>query len=285
MEGRTWSRHEDLAVNIDDSAILMPGALPPLPRAAPVVKLTVVGGSGEGQKIEIHRPVAVLGDRRGCKVRLKHPEVSGIHCAIVNTGHRVFLRDLLSKHGTFLNDMKAEHELLDDGDVVRIGTWEFRVTIATASSEGLSDYTGVNFEPAPSAVGVQREDNGKLIKLPREVNLIGRKTGCDILLPDQHVSRAHALMFEYLGQPAIVDLFSENGCRINNARVGFAPLETGDVIEIEPFTLVVRIALPNPQVADNGQKAKTSPTRSGIAIAHHRDHITLDSLEVEHPSG
>lgn len=263
----------------------MPGSLPPLPRAAPVVKLTVVGGTGDGQKIEIHRPLAVLGNRRGCKVRLRHPQVSGVHCAIVNTGHRVFLRDLLSKNGTILNDRQAEHELLDDGDIVRIGTWEFRVSIATASSEGLNDYTGVNFEPAPSAVGLQRDDTGKLIKLPREVNLIGRKTGCDILLPDQHVSRAHALMFEYLGQPAIVDLFSENGFRINEARVGFAPLETGDVISIEPFTLVVRIALPNPQGAKNGQQTKTSATRSGIAIAHHRDHITLDSLEVDRPSG
>ncbi|MCH7721639.1 MAG: FHA domain-containing protein [Planctomycetes bacterium] len=272
-------------MNMDDSSIPMPGALPPLPRAAPVVKLTVVGGSSDGQKIEIHRPVAVLGVRRGCKVRLKHPQVSGVHCAIVNTGHRVFLRDLLSKNGTFLNDMKADHELLDDGDVVRIGSWEFRVTIETASADGINDYTGVNFEPAPSAVGVQRDDNGKLTKLPREVNIVGRKTGCDILLPDQHVSRTHALMFEYLGQPAVVDLFSENGMRINKARVGFAPLETGDVIEIEPFTLVVRVALPNPRISDNGQKDKTSPTRSGIATAHHRDHITLDSLELESPGG
>jgi len=272
-------------MGFDDSSILMPGALPPLPRAAPVVKLIVTAGPGQGQTIEIHRPVAVVGLRRGCKIQLKHPEVSGVHCAVVNTGHRVFLRDLLSRHGTFLNERQAEHELLDDGDLIRVAAWEFRVSIETASSDGLNDYTGVNFEPAPSAVGLQRGDNGKLAKLPREVNLIGRKTGCDILLTDRHVSRAHALMFEYLGQPAVVDLFSENGMRINQARVGFAPLETGDVLGIEPFTLIVRVALPNPRGSANGRSTKPSPTRSGIATAHQRDQVALDSIDLDTPGG
>ena len=78
--------------------------------------MTVLTGTGVGQSIVLRRAASVLGSGKGSKVRFKHGEVSRVHCVIVNTGEEILVRDLLSRNGTFLNGLRAEHERLEDDD-------------------------------------------------------------------------------------------------------------------------------------------------------------------------
>ncbi len=78
--------------------------LPTLPVGGSRVRLTSIRNDPDKQQsLNIRQPVTMIGSREGSKVRLRHPQVSSCHCAIVNTGVQVLLRDFGSRKGTYLN--------------------------------------------------------------------------------------------------------------------------------------------------------------------------------------
>ena len=44
----------------------------------------------------------------------------------------------------------------------------------------------------PSLTMLTGDCPGKVFRLDNDVMVIGKKTDCDIILPDQHVSKSHA---------------------------------------------------------------------------------------------
>ena len=208
---------------------------------APRVRLSVVRGVGAGQGILLRRVASIIGSSTGVKMLLRHPEVSGLHCAIVNTGGLVYVRDLQSRQGIFLNDLKAEHEVIQDGDVIKIRPWQLRVAILTPKVADTKDVTGLGLEPAPAAIALENLSNGQLTKLPREICLLGRRHTCDCFVDDRSVSRAHALVFNYHSQPVIFDLLSHNGTRVNGKSVCFSPIKSDDVLSVGGVDLRVRL--------------------------------------------
>ena len=54
------------------------------------------------------RRLSSFGSGQGCFVRLDSSKVSPTHCAIVNPGDRVILRDLASKTGTLVNGWEGD---------------------------------------------------------------------------------------------------------------------------------------------------------------------------------
>lgn len=225
------------------SANQLDGQRPPrLPKSAPKVKLTIVGGPGKGQLIELSRCVTLIGSRHGCKLQLKSPEVSAVHCAIVNTGDEVFVRDLASSNGTYLNDLPAVLEKLDDGDTIRVASWELRVEITAYLLDTASDMPHVSLEPEPSAFGVELNGSGKLVRMKRPIGVLGRRDSCDIVIKDKQVSRVHMLLFTYAGQPVFCDMLSNNGVVLEGQRLGFGLLHSGDAIQLGQ--LRIRMILP-----------------------------------------
>lgn len=206
------------------------------------MRLAVVAGPGAGQTIDLSRCVTLIGTRRGCKLLLKSSRISSVHCAIVNTGEDVYLRDLVSTTGTLLNSLKAQCEKIDDGDTIVVGDWELRVQISAYTVDTLSDLPHVSLEPGPAAFGVEVNGAGQLVKLTRPIGLVGRKPGCDVLIDDKRVSRAHMLLFTYLGQPVFYDLLSNNGVVLENRLEHFGVLHSGDMLTLGPKRL--RMILP-----------------------------------------
>jgi hypothetical protein len=61
---------------------------------------------------------------------------------------------------------------------------------------------------------------------------------CNSVLPDERVSRIHAMVLFKDGQYLLKDLNSSNGTYLNGQKIsGTPPLHAGDLIEIRPFTL------------------------------------------------
>ncbi len=271
------------------------GSRPPrLPKSAPKVKLTITSGPGSGQVIELTRCVSIVGTRSGCKIQLKSPEVSAVHCAIVNTGEDVYLRDLMSTNGTFLNDLKAKFEKLDDGDTIRVADWVLRVGITSYSLDTMSDLPHVTLEPGPEVFGVEVNGSGKMIKLDKAVGLVGRRPGCDVTLKDRQVSRAHMLLFTYKGQAVFCDLLSNNGVILEGSPSRFGVLHSGDRMKLGEHK--IRMVLPGvgrrPQgktgsgtaMGTNGPSGTTSPTLiegtgSGTAVSMNNDNSDQVNLD------
>lgn len=211
--------------------------------SAPRVRLSVMRGPGEGAGVELRRVLSLIGSRERCKISLRHRGVAPVHCAIVNTGDGVFLRDLVTDSKTYLNDLPVECERLDDGDVIKIAQWEFLIKVTPPTNPADADAAGlVNLEPAQT-VALQAPDNGQLIKLRREVCVIGRRPGCDVLLQNDQISRAHALIASYLGQPTVFDLLSTHGVSLNNQPAVCAPIHSGDRLDLGATGLRVVIPL------------------------------------------
>ena len=224
---------------------------PLAPPNAKRVRASIFTGSGTGQSIELRRAVSLVGSRPGCKITLRHPEISPVHCAIVNTGDGVYVRDLLSQSGTYLNGLRAECEELTDGDIIRVGDWEVALEIRAPESDGSTGSSVLNLEPAPTVLALKSNNSGPLVKLRREVGLIGRKAGADLVLQDKQASRAHALVFLLNDQPAVCDLLSENGLLINGEQSRFGVIHSGDTLVLGSSK--VRVVIPSPTVqASNG---------------------------------
>lgn len=74
--------------------------------------------------------------------------------------------------------------------------------------------------------------DGRELTLDKDVTVIGRSSGCDIVLDDPNVSRRHAEVRRMGDGFSLVDLGSTNGTEVNGQRVGETSLMNGDVIGV-----------------------------------------------------
>jgi anti-anti-sigma factor len=95
------------------------------------VRLAVVTrGKWEGKRIPIVRSPFLIGRDPACHLRPASSLVSNQHCALTLRDGKVFVRDLGSTNGTFLNDkpVRGEQEL-QQGDALRIGPLDFDIEV------------------------------------------------------------------------------------------------------------------------------------------------------------
>lgn len=194
--------------------------------------LTLYPGTDHESQIRCRRVVTLLGSRRGCKFHLRHRRISPLHVAIVNDGNQVVAVDLVTPQGTYLNDLKLGHERLDNGDMLNIATWKLRVDLRDASDATNPGVDPVALEIAPSTVALEHVGTGRLLQPNRDVCVLGRQNGCDVVIDDTSVSRVHALLFNYFGHPTIFDMLSRNETFVNDEPVGFCVLKDKDIITI-----------------------------------------------------
>lgn len=97
--------------------------------------------------------------------------------------------------------------------------------------------------------------------------VIGRQTGCDVVLADQSVSRRHASISYKGGSWILSDLGSKHGSYLNGVHVPpgeSAPLNDTDVIRLGPFSF--RIGGPN----TNALMLTTNPDADVVGTRIHR---------------
>ena len=215
--------------------------VPQATEAAPRVRLVVKGGPHAGTATLCTRVVTLLGSRSGCKVTLHHPQIAPVHAALVNDGNQVLAIDLVTPRGTLLNGLKLEHERLSDGDVLTVGPWSFTAKIEQPSHVGDADVHPFDLEPTPRSVVLEHVETGRVMQPNRDLCIIGRRNGCDIVISDKQVSRVHALLLNYFGRPAVFDLLSHAGTKVNDTAVDFHLLADGDVITIGEARFKVRM--------------------------------------------
>ena len=99
--------------------------------------------------------------------------------------------------------------------------------------------------PEPESVRAGSRDRGVLLRVDGPSNgrvhsidgselVIGRGAAAEVQLPDEGVSRRHALLVHSRGHYFIQDLDSSNGTFLEGRRVRRAPLMEGDLIQFGP---------------------------------------------------
>lgn len=96
------------------------------------VSLVVVHGKPLNLEIPVG-PRLTIGRKPDCEVRPDSGIVSGYHCRIFNRPMGVYLVDLNSTNGTFLNGERVTGEVeMGDGDLLQVGQMVFRLQIYAA---------------------------------------------------------------------------------------------------------------------------------------------------------
>ncbi len=132
-------------------------------------------------------------------------------------------------------------------------------------------------------------------RLLTDAIIIGRIDTADLVLPDQDVSRKHALVERADGGWLLSDNGSANGTMVNGATVEQHRLADGDVLILGKFTLTFRMddAGDQPEYADTeAENAADSRTNPGGGLPPAPDPVvtaaapTLESVDgTAHPVG
>ncbi len=90
--------------------------------------LVVTGGEGAGTAYALTRERITLGRAAGNDIVLIDPQVSRRHAMIARRPEGFIVADLHSTNGTSINGHHIEEGLLDEGDVLTLGSTSFRFT-------------------------------------------------------------------------------------------------------------------------------------------------------------
>ncbi len=174
----------------------------------------------------------VIGREFGDILLREDLNVSRIHCALIAEGHNLYLEDLGSSNGTFLNGTRIQpqkHYPLSDGDTVQLGDTKIKVT-----------FKGLKAEDEERA-GTFLVSGELKQRLRRGENTIGRLPTNNIRIEDDpYLAREHASIF-IEESPAgddfiyIMDKHSSNGTFINEKKIVSGArirIKPGDILKL-----------------------------------------------------
>jgi len=223
------------------------------------VEMARVALEGPGGRIEIQGASATLGSDPSCAVRVADAHASHVHAQISRYGADVYVRDLGSHGGTWVNGVPVSAPIrLKNGDSVRIGVTTFVVRIEGAS--------GPASQVAPSAMEMSADGRphfevrsgqslGLSFALSETTSTIGSDPSSSIRLDDPSVSARHAFLKMHGPEWLIADAQSHAGTRRNGQPIApgqWVQLQEGDVVQIGEVLLVyttkaLRAAMPRSQ--------------------------------------
>jgi len=86
-----------------------------------------------GFSVEFTRPEMLVGRHSVADVRLRSPEVSRRHCRFVFSEGNWQVFDLSSMNGVWVNGLRVPHAILQNKDVLHIGSYDFEVEIGPST--------------------------------------------------------------------------------------------------------------------------------------------------------
>jgi S-DNA-T family DNA segregation ATPase FtsK/SpoIIIE len=98
--------------------------------AGKLITISVVAGASLAMERQMTQPLLTIGRvGGGSDYEIDDPQVSRLHCAIEVKTDAVFLRDLRSTNGTYLDEKRILSACLEHKSEFRIGTSTLRVSI------------------------------------------------------------------------------------------------------------------------------------------------------------
>lgn len=115
-------------------------------------KLQAITDEITGQEISVDRDMLV-GRHQDADVLLQAAEISRRHAALLLKDQLLWVQDLNSSNGTFINDIRIEQEKqLHDGDIVQFASFKFSVL---APAKEILDLPEIEAEPVQTAALTQ----------------------------------------------------------------------------------------------------------------------------------
>ncbi len=182
--------------------------------------------------------VLVLGKSPECDLIMLEGEISRQHAQIIhNSNNELYLVDLGSTNGTFVNGRKLEPGV----------PYQIKINDKISFSSSLGN--GITFDPdnftSKRAINQSKNASSDFREIPGTTDIIdklnrkskitiGRSSECDVVLPDQSsISRKHAVIEKRGKKFFLTDLGSMNGTFLNGKRIdGSVEVSETDAIYI-----------------------------------------------------
>ena len=105
-------------------------------------KLEIVCGNSKVNDLVLDHDIVTIGRKSDNNIQLNDTTVSSHHAKIINSPQNVYLLDLDSTNGTYVNGKVVREHILSEGDVIMVGVHKlFFEANATQESEELHDPT------------------------------------------------------------------------------------------------------------------------------------------------
>lgn len=127
--------------------------------------LAVETGTNAGSKHTVAADSVILGRGPGT-IQVEDKAASRRHSEIFRVGELCFIRDLESKNGTYLNEVKIQEEILKSGDRIRIGSTVY--LFADEDAEGLAEAVQFGDEKVKGETTFVSVPSGKKISPARQ---------------------------------------------------------------------------------------------------------------------
>lgn len=83
----------------------------------------------------VRHPISLVGSNAQCVLRLNDASVCGVHCSLIALPDGLWISDLHSDNGTWVNGERVVYQLLQQDDRVQIGEFCFRVDYAESPAD------------------------------------------------------------------------------------------------------------------------------------------------------
>jgi EAL domain-containing protein (putative c-di-GMP-specific phosphodiesterase class I) len=105
-------------------------------------RLQSAGDTDREWMVAIEPMPFIIGRGEECNLKLAGKWISRLHSEIRTSGEHLWIRDLGSKNGTFVNNEKIEQaELLSPGDTISIGNYRFNVKKVESKAASMAEET------------------------------------------------------------------------------------------------------------------------------------------------
>jgi pSer/pThr/pTyr-binding forkhead associated (FHA) protein len=183
----------------------------------------------EVARVPLKGPSMTIGRDASADVHLDNRALSRRHAQVEKRGAGIWIRDLGSQNGTFVNGERiSAPQPLSNQDLVEVGRYQIRV-------DGLEEARGDT--PVLSISGP--EGRHRFAMVGEEV-IIGRSPSCDISIGHKSISRKHLKICILGNEFTAEDMGSQNGTRLHGKRIrGATPFSPGDELQMSDYSVEV----------------------------------------------
>ncbi|MGY6587970.1 MAG: FHA domain-containing protein [Wenzhouxiangella sp.] len=200
----------------------------------------------KGSKVPLSGSITV-GRDQACELTLPNEMASRHHARLSVDGSKLFVEDLGSTNGTWINGKKTNgRSEVQSGDELRFDTTRYKATLAGTDLDKTAARPSVQATAARPAVQAGmparlKPDGGRPIEL-RGATTIGRLPDNDVVLDDDTVSGHHARMEPDGDNWKVIDLGSSNGTEVDGKEIKQSVLKGGERIAFGEVELTFEAA-------------------------------------------